>query len=365
MLNVARVGNTPGTEVLLGREGPAIHRGVAIVTTNRQAAVIELPDIAQVNFVDLVLHVCGVAPLNLRTQITYVQNAIAVSAHGIVNCVGLDWRTATVINRVLKDNRCTHRHEGRRVTQRVVATGFGLRAVRVEDQRATIREFPLSIEAEGVQLVLDRTIGLLKADVLGTIVVFLKEHSAGNRAIIVKNDLIERRGEPVCLLVTKLFCFRFRKGVITRQCQIVDRTELQDQLAVDPLTGNFREVVAAILRNGVKLAILRRVGDLRGAVTPDIAGIFKRSVNCRVEDQPVIDLLGRCRGIALGVRTKDADTKPIRIVGPACEAGKLWREIITRFNTRIVDCLGRERSVQTWIVKWRPCLDVDGRAEAT
>ena len=340
------------------RTGRAIHLRVAVITADGQVgAIIEVPDEAKVKFIDLMLHVGGVRPLNLAAEIASIQYAIAIPANGIVDGVGLDRRASAEINGMLEDDRRTHRYEGRRMAERVVTAGFRLGAMRIEDDRSALGEFPFRVEAERVQLVFRGAVGLLEADIFRAIIVFLHEHGRGDQAIIVEDDLVERCGKPVGLLVAQFVRLRLGVGVVTGEGEVVHRTELENQLTVQALTGNVGEVVTAILRDGVELAGSWRVGDLGRAVTACVAAID--CAVCGFADDPVIDLLGWRAGVTLGVGPEDADAEAVGWIGPACEAGQFRREVVAGFHARVVDGLGREGRIEARIVKGRARLDVD------
>ena len=297
LLDIARIGDTPGTEVLLRLPRESVELRIAVVPANRQAGIVEVPHEPQVNLVNLVLDIGQIGPLNLRTEVARVQHAIAITAHGVVNRVGLDRRPAAIIDRVLKNDGRPERHESRRMPQRVVPTGLGLGAVCVQDHGRTIVELPFGVETEGIELVFRRPVCLLKADILGAVIVLLHEHGRCDRTVIVENDLIQRRGKPVGLLVAQLFRFVLGVGVVAGQRERVRRTELQHQLTIDPFTGQVREVIAAVLGHRVELACCRRVLDRCRSARTGVAAV-DRAVGGLPHD-PVIDLLGRRAGIPL------------------------------------------------------------------
>ena len=106
---------------------------------------------------------------------------------------------------------------------------------------------------------------------------------------IVENDLVQRRGKPVGLLIAQFVRLVHRVGVVTCQSEVIDWTELKNQLAVQTLARNIREVVATVLRDSIKLASSWWIGDLGRTITTRIAAI--NCAVCGFTDDPVIDLL--------------------------------------------------------------------------
>jgi hypothetical protein len=205
----------------------------------------------------------------LRTEVPDVDDAVTIAPQRVVEGVALLGEAVAVfpVDQVLLDDRSTDRDEGRGMTQRIVGSGFGGVGVRIQSERSGICHFPLDVDAEGTEIVLLRPVGLLEAHVLRAVVVLLHEQGLRNGFVAVEHELIERRCEPVGLFVPHLLVLVLEVRIVGRQGHRVSGAELHDHLAIDPLAGEVRRVIAAVLRNREEFAACGRV-HIIGLVAP-------------------------------------------------------------------------------------------------
>src|SRR5690606_2459140 len=140
LLDVAGIGNTPGSEVLFRGATAHVNLGVTLVYAEVEAAVVELDAVAKIELVHFHLLPLRRAARNLGAEVLHVENAVAVAFDGVIDRVTLDREPVSIapIKGVLGDYGRRKSHECCRMTDRVVRNRPRFVEVGVEAQRSIL-----------------------------------------------------------------------------------------------------------------------------------------------------------------------------------------------------------------------------------